>query len=93
LPDSGRGGLRYIKELKMNSDAAIKYSMSEVEQKIETIQKLLRNRVDDAGPRTPHQQRKITQSATQVVKLLEEIESLSPGFMDSFKGRLSGIVK
>jgi hypothetical protein len=81
-----------MSERKMESDAAVKYSINEVAEKMNAIQKLLINRADDAGPATPQQQRQIAMSATQVGKLLKKIDSLSPGFMEAFKGKLSDVI-
>jgi methyl-accepting chemotaxis protein len=79
---------------KMTSNAdRIKNSMTQVEEQIKTVEKLLKQGVDDAGSTTARQKRQIAQSANQVGKLLTQIEALRPGFIEAFKGKLSCVVK
>jgi hypothetical protein len=78
----------------MTSDGdRVKRTMNDLEEKLKTFQKLIKEGDDGAGSTTPLQQRHIAQSASQVGKLLKEIEAISPGFMAAFKGKLPGVVK
>ncbi|MGD9187084.1 MAG: hypothetical protein PVI89_02680, partial [Desulfobacteraceae bacterium] len=62
----------------MTSDAdRAKRTMYEIEKKLNKFKKLSKMEADDPGSITPHQKRQIARSATQVGKLLKQIEALS----------------
>jgi hypothetical protein len=67
--------------------------INELAEKMKKLQKLSAKRTNGAGSITLHQKRQIMQTATQVGKLLKQIETLSPGFMGAFKDKLPNNVK
>lgn len=71
----------------------VKRKLYEIEERLEKFQKLLKKGDDGDGSITPHQQRQIAQSTTQVGKLLKQIDAVSLEFMRAFKSKLPDIVK
>lgn len=73
-------------------DRAIR-TMNEAAEKMKKFQKLSKKGAAGLGSITHHENRLIVRSVTRMGKLLKQIEAVSPGFLETFKGKLPDIKK
>jgi hypothetical protein len=75
--------------VKMTSnDDRAKRTIYNIEEKLKKFQELSKKGGGGTSAISPLQKQQIAQSATQMGKLLEQLETVSPGFLEVIKGRL-----
>jgi hypothetical protein len=69
-------------------DDRAKRTIYNIEEKLKKFQELTKKGGGSAGQISALQKQQIAQSATQMGKLIEQLEAVSPGFLEVIKGRI-----